>query len=395
MMTNEASANKRSQETKVSYKDFPIQEFVEEYERAKEVIDSLRRCTRCVLPETFPFINFDEDGVCNYCHHYAKMNPRGVDALRDAFNLHQKADGSVKCVVSFSGGRDSSYTLHYVSRVLGLDTIAFTYDWGVVPDLAHRNQKRMCEQLGVEQIVITANLQKKYDHIRANLEAWLKKPNLGTIPLLTGVGHQFFYLVHRVAKRTDRQPIVIGATPMETTYFKTGFSGIEPEFDHSKRVLERKFKLAFSYLDSYLKNPAYINRSLWDTLTGYISISFVPRNFVRLFEYIRWDENEVNNTLINDYGWETSDETANTWRIDDGTVPMSDYMYYIMSGLTINDTFRSNQIREGEITREEALEILDIENAPRFNGIQWYCGKIGADFEKSLRIVNQAPRLYM
>ena len=117
MMTNEASANKRSQKTKVSYKDFPIQEFVEEYERAKEVIDSLRRCTHCVLPETFPFINFDEDGVCNYCHHYAKMNPRGVDALRDAFNLHQKADGSVKCVVSFSGGRDSSYTLHYVSRV--------------------------------------------------------------------------------------------------------------------------------------------------------------------------------------------------------------------------------------------------------------------------------------
>src|SRR4051794_34213316 len=28
----------------------------------------LRLCTRCVLPETFPGIKFDEQGVCNYCH---------------------------------------------------------------------------------------------------------------------------------------------------------------------------------------------------------------------------------------------------------------------------------------------------------------------------------------
>jgi len=394
-MTNEVLNGSSVRSKKVSYKDFPIREFVEEYERAKEHIDGLRRCTRCVLPETFPFITFDEDGVCNYCHHYTKMNPKGVDALRSAFEQHQKPDGSVKCLVSFSGGRDSSYTLHYVSKVLGLDTIAFTYDWGVVPELAHRNQKRMCEQLGVEQIKITADLKKKWSNIRANLEAWLKRPNLGTIPVLTSGGQQFFYYVNQVAKQRDRQPIVIGATPMETTYFKTGFSGIAPEFDHSRNVLKRKIDIAFRYLGSYFENPAYINKSLLDTLGGYFSIYFAPRNFVRLYDYIRWDENEVNNTLINEYGWETSDETNNTWRIDDGTVPFSDYMYYIMSGLTINDTFRSNQVREGVLTRYEALDLVNIENEPRFFGIQWYCEKIGADFETALRKVNQAPRLYI
>mgnify|MGYP000915574998 FL=1 len=394
-MMDQNRINNHSRMKKISYKDFPVREFVEEYERAKENVDGLRRCTRCVLPETFPFITFDEDGVCNYCHHYTKMNPKGEEALRAAFEPHKKPDGSLKCLVSFSGGRDSSYALHYVSKVLGLDTIAFTYDWGVVPELAHRNQKRMCEKLGVEQIKITADLDKKWSNIRANLEAWLKRPDLGTIPVLTSGGQQFFYYVHQVAKQRDRQPIVVGATPMETTYFKTGFSGIEPEFDHSRKVLERKIKIAFSYFSSYLQNPAYINKSLLDTLGGYFSIYFVPRDFVRLYDYIRWDENKVNNTLINEYGWETSGETANTWRIDDGTVPLSDYMYYIMSGLTINDTFRSNQIREGVLTREEALEIVNIENEPRFFGIQWYCEKIGTDFENALRKVNQAPRLYM
>lgn len=30
------------------------------------------RCSRCVLPGTIPYINFDEHGVCNYCREYDK-----------------------------------------------------------------------------------------------------------------------------------------------------------------------------------------------------------------------------------------------------------------------------------------------------------------------------------
>jgi glucosamine--fructose-6-phosphate aminotransferase (isomerizing) len=30
----------------------------------------LRRCTRCLLPVTMPFISFDAEGVCNYCRDY-------------------------------------------------------------------------------------------------------------------------------------------------------------------------------------------------------------------------------------------------------------------------------------------------------------------------------------
>jgi hypothetical protein len=152
--------------------------------------------------------------------------------------------------------------------------------------------------------------------------------------------------------------------------------------------------LAFYYLGKFINNPAYINRSLIDTLGGYLSFFIVPHNYLRLFEYIKWDEDEVNNTLINEYDWELSDETPSTWRIDDGTVPVSDYMYYMMAGLTINDTFRSNQIREGQMTREQALEVVKRENQPRFKAIQWYCEKIGVDFESTVRTINNAPRLY-
>jgi hypothetical protein len=65
-----------------------------------------------------------------------------------------------------------------------------------------------------------------------------------------------------------------------------------------------------------------------------------------------------------------------------------------MAGFTENDTFRSNQIREGIITREEALMHVEKENQPRWDSIKWYCDTIGVDFEETIKIINSAPKLY-
>ena len=48
----------------------------------EKVFGDLRRCRRCLLPETFPGIDFDEDGVCNYCRDYKKVQ---VDAAVDEY----------------------------------------------------------------------------------------------------------------------------------------------------------------------------------------------------------------------------------------------------------------------------------------------------------------------
>jgi len=379
---------------KETYQDFYNKEFVREFEETKARVDSLKRCTKCLLPETFPYIEYDQDGVCNYCHHFKVRTPKGMDALEKKLEQFREPDGSVKCVLSFSGGRDSSFSLHVIKKILELDTIAYTYNWGAATDIARRNQIRMCEKLGVEQKIVTADLDRKLENIKANLDAWLKRPELGTIPILTSVGQQFFYHANRIAKEMGRDLIVIGANPLELTYFKTGFSGLKPYFFKGQNNTLDKIKLAMYYLGEFIKNPSYINRSLFDTLGGYLSFFVVPHDYLRLFEYYRWEEREINETLIKEYDWEISDETPSTWRVDDGTVPFTDYIYYMMSGLTINDTFRSNQIREGRINRDEALHLVNRENQPRFKAIQWYCERIGVDFESTILTVNNAPRLY-
>ena len=52
----------------------------------------------------------------------------------------------------------------------------------MVTDLARRNQARMCGALGIEHIIVAADIPQKTTS--KYLNAWLKKPNLGMVPLL-------------------------------------------------------------------------------------------------------------------------------------------------------------------------------------------------------------------
>ena len=60
-----------------------------------------------------------------------------------------------------------------------------------------------------------------------------------------------------------------------------------------------------------------------------------------------WDEGLIDQTLAREYRWETAADTGTTWRIGDGTAAFYNFIYYTVAGFTENDTFRSNQIREG------------------------------------------------
>jgi glucosamine--fructose-6-phosphate aminotransferase (isomerizing) len=94
------------------------------------------------------------------------------------------------------------------------------------------------------------------------------------------------------------------------------------------------------------------------------------------------------------YDWEIASDTKTTWRIGDGTASFYNYIYYCVAGFCENDTFRSNQIREGMIGREEALELVNRDNQPRFDSIQWYCNSIQIDMVYALKTINAIPKLY-
>lgn len=361
--------------------------------------DALRRCTRCILPETMPFITFDADGVCSYCKRYRKVETKGLDALRELAQGARRGGAGPDCVVGLSGGRDSLYALHVVKRELGLTPVAYTYDWGMVTDLARRNISRICARLGVEHIVVSADIVRKRANIRSNVEAWLKRPRLGMIPLFMAGDKQYFHYLRQVQEQTGARMAVLGENMLERTDFKTGYAGVSPHND-AKHVYTlttaSKLKLLGYYGREFLLNPAYLNRSLADTAFASVCYYFLDRAYTNLFHYVPWIEDTIIGTLRREYDFELAPDTVSTWRIGDGTAAFYNYIYYHVSGFTENDTFRSNQIREGLMDRRRALELVAVENRPRFETMQWYLRIIGmtAPLEDILgRIRSMPPRV--
>lgn len=362
-------------------------------------IRKLRRCTKCLLPETFPFIEYDHKGVCNFCNNYKQqINVQSIEKLKELVEPYRRKDGKPDCIVPFSGGRDSTYSLHIIKNELKLNPIAFTYDWGMVTDLARRNIARVCGKMGVENIIVSANIHWKRQNISKNIKAWLQYPALGMIPLFMAGDKYFFYYCNRVKEQTGINLNIWGINKLENTEFKTGFAGLPPKFD-KKRIyslsLSNQLKLFAFVGKNVLKSPDYINQSVFDSLGSFAARYIAPKkDYYHLFDYYRWDEKEINNLIQHEYKWETAIDTKSTWRIGDGTASFYNYIYYTVAGFSENDTFRSNQIREGMLTREEAMRIIEEDNLPRYETLRWYLEIVGLEFEKVIQRINSIPKLY-
>ena len=197
-----------------------IRQMIAEHPRPDE---HLKRCTKCILPESFPFIEFDEQGVCNYCRSHTPVVLKGEDALSELVAPYRSNNGGQDCIVGFSGGRDSSYVLHYTRKKLGMNPIAYTYDWGMVTDLARRNCARIAAGVEVEHIIVSADLEEKWRNVRKNLQAWLRRPDLGMVPLLMAGDKQFYYHARKLRQDTGIQLVLGGANPYEKTDFRARF----------------------------------------------------------------------------------------------------------------------------------------------------------------------------
>ena len=183
---------------------------------------------------------------------------------------------------------------------------------------------------------------------------------------------------------------------LEDDLFKIGLSGVKMinPLPFQQLPLTDKIRIAKYYATQYILNPGYINLSILDTMFAYYSVFLLPDDNLHLFNYIKWNENELLSLITSEYNWEREDDTKATWRIDDGTAAFYNYIYMTVAGFTEFDTFRSAQIREGQISREEAFRLITEENKPRYPSIEWYAKVIGFDINRAIKIINSMPKLY-
>ena len=123
-------------------------------------------CQRCVLPESKPDIWLDDAGVCNICREFdrQKRADQPVKLLESDFIkiLNQnKSNGKYDCLVMCSGGKDSTAALYYMKKRYKLNPLAFTFDHGFETEDALENVRNAVDILGVDFLLFKSDFMKE------------------------------------------------------------------------------------------------------------------------------------------------------------------------------------------------------------------------------------------
>jgi len=140
----------------------------------------MKFCSKCVLPGSFPGIEFNEEGICNYCRNsqlpdqekkeeYIKMFENLLDSVRG------KHDFDV--LLAYSGGKDSTYTMYELANKYKMNVLAFTFDNGFISEQARENIIRMSDLCGATSIIVRPPFPKlkKIFQIAATKEIYSAK----------------------------------------------------------------------------------------------------------------------------------------------------------------------------------------------------------------------------
>ncbi len=336
----------------------------------------MKRCTRCVIPETAPNVSFDENGVCSYCASYKTPPLLGEEKLRALLDAQRKPGKKYDCAIGISGGRDSSYTTLKLVKDYGMKVLALNYDNPFVDPQAVENIDNMADILNIDVIRYTLKNKIHERTFRSNLLAWLKKPSAGMIPMLCIACKNYIPPMIRYSKKHDIQCVVMGGTTFENVSFKRELINVSRDADYKNTYLSGLYGM----VKETLKNPSYYSPHCVPIMVkGYFygdQYALGPRLFApdiafyHLFDYIPWQETDILSRIRGEIAWKHPEKFVSTWRFDCKICHLKKLLYLKTIGMGENEDFYSKMIRDGVITRDEIMERLSRENVIQYDQIE-------------------------
>jgi len=120
----------------------------------------MQKCSRCLLPSTHETIRFDHKGICSICRNHDQKLEIDWEDKKDRLNsILNKVRGKFDydCILPFSGGKDSTFTLLYAVKDLNLKPLVVSFDHGFYRPQVIKNRKKVLDDLGVDFLSFTPN----------------------------------------------------------------------------------------------------------------------------------------------------------------------------------------------------------------------------------------------
>jgi len=124
----------------------------------------MQTCKKCVLNERFIGIRFDDNGICNFCRSAKSLEQQR--SIRDKYEAkfrklieQNKGRGSYDCLVAYSGGKDSTYTLHLLQQCYDLKLLAYSFDNWFQSERAKRNIRAVLRNINVDHLTVAPSFE--------------------------------------------------------------------------------------------------------------------------------------------------------------------------------------------------------------------------------------------
>ena len=119
----------------------------EEKRRIPASFAEARFCRDCIANDfMIPGLEFDRDGLCPVCQ--SAEDTKGLRSILPVMNTFPRSKRSrFDVAVFYTGGKDSTYVLYYLSKVLGLRVLALTWEIPYMSDCARRSMENAKERL--------------------------------------------------------------------------------------------------------------------------------------------------------------------------------------------------------------------------------------------------------
>ncbi len=319
-------------------------------------------CKTCLLPTNYLNIKIDDEGICNHCREFNTTDYLGAEKLLQDIQPALRLNTSKKydCVVGFSGGRDSTYLLWYIVKILKLRPLAVFSDDLFIPEIALQNMENTCKILGVElRSIKHDNLKRCITH---HLNAWIRRPVPETL-MFINVGERIGYetLVEKEAIKEGVHLIFGGRTAIQSAErYKKELMLLNHRGGQVSWVL--------GYMKQVILNPALLT-NLFSLKVQYQEFMVVrwKKQLIKkhnlsiihpFYKYIHWVEKELEDVLFNELHWAIPEGAKNSARFGCEIDTLRQYLY--LRTLGYNDTYvdLSYLIRDGQHNREDAAEIL-------------------------------------
>ena len=350
--------------------------------------ESLKRCTRCVIPETQDAVTYDEKGVCSVCKTIEYKNAK-IDWAKKREEFEEllkgyRGQGEYDCIIPFSGGKDSAYQAYTLVRDFNLKPLIVCFDHGFFRPNHLKNVDKTIKTLGVDYLRFRPNWQI----VKKLMVEALKRKGDFCWHCHTGI---YSFPMHIAVK--FKIPLIIWGESVAEYMAYYDYEKNWEEVDEERFNKFTNLGITAQDMLGMLNDPNVHARDLLPfTYPKLSELKGIKFKSICLGNYIPWDVKKQSEIISRELGWKGDEVEGRPSeyyyeKVECAFQGIRDYLRFIKRGYGRTAHLASIDIRNGRLTREQAKKLTCEYDGKRPASLDVFLKTIGLSEEEFNEIV--------